>query len=320
LRGWQSNEDEIDAVGTPQCDGTEVVADAGPDQTGRQGKQICFDGSGSSGDISHFGWDFDGDGAVDANGAVACLDCTTGREGDATLFVTGTCGNVASDSAHFTCLPPLDNFLCYKTKTKQPISVNLADELDTGTYTSKGEKLFCTPADDGSGIDDPATHLAGWKISGPHTPRPAVTVTNPFGTLVLTTKKATTLLVPSSKSLPPTPPPGPPGSSQVDHYRCVSAKIAKGTPKFPKDVTAAVADQFGSRTALVKKPSRLCVPTNKNGEGLKNPTEALMCYKIKADVKTPFEGVQVNNQFGPVTLDVKKEVELCVPSTETLGD
>ncbi len=41
-----------------------------------------------------------------------------------------------------------------------------------------------------------------------------------------------------------------------------------------------------------------------------------MCYKVKK-VKKKVIGIHVNNQFGPLQLDTKKVVELCVPATKT---
>ncbi|HEX7838513.1 MAG TPA: PKD domain-containing protein [Kofleriaceae bacterium] len=104
--GWQSHDNEIDAVGTAVCEAGAVVADAGPDQTSAGSSQICFDGSGSSaaGGIATLSWDLDGDGAIDATGPTACIPCTADGQGDVRLFVTDQCGCGASDTAHWTCV------------------------------------------------------------------------------------------------------------------------------------------------------------------------------------------------------------------------
>jgi len=106
VSGWQSFDDEIDAIGTPDCAPGQVVADAGPDQSANVGQQVCFDGSNSSATsgIAGLGWDLDGDGAIDVNGTVACIDCTGATSGSVTLFVTDVCGCVGSDTANFTCV------------------------------------------------------------------------------------------------------------------------------------------------------------------------------------------------------------------------
>ena len=68
----------------------------------------------------------------------------------------------------------------------------------------------------------------------------------------------------------------------------------------------------------VKKPERLCNPVDKDGEGMGNPDDHLLCYKVKRAKREPkFEkvkGIHINNQFSPLQLDAKKEKELCVPS------
>jgi hypothetical protein len=209
---------------------------------------------------------------------------------------------------------PLDHFLCYKTRVKQTIGVTLADQFDTGTYEGKVAKLLCTPADkNGEGIFDSATHLEGYTITGPHVRQSLVTVVNQFGSFLFDTKRTATLFVPTAKSLTGSPPP-PDGSEQVDHYRCVKARISKGTTPFPKGLTVVAADQFGVRELTLRKPSTLCVPTDKNGEGIKNAANHLLCYKVKPAAKIRVTGVQVNNQFGAQVLDLKTEAELCVPS------
>jgi len=105
-RGWQTDDNEIDAVGTSVCAPRAVVANAGPDQHGVAPQQICFDGSGSSatGGIATMGWDLDGDGVIDRSGSTACIPCTRDGEGDVRLFVTDKCGCGDSDTAHWTCV------------------------------------------------------------------------------------------------------------------------------------------------------------------------------------------------------------------------
>lgn len=102
VAGWQSFDDEIDAVGTSVCDDDTVIADAGPDQDGIVGDELCFNASGSSGGIVSYGWDLDGDSEIDVSGIEACFTCTEETEGDITLFVSDNCC-VDSDTAHFTC-------------------------------------------------------------------------------------------------------------------------------------------------------------------------------------------------------------------------
>src|SRR5207249_3427595 len=72
-------------------------------------------------------------------------------------------------------------------------------------------------------------------------------------------------------------------------------------------------------TVDVKRPRRLCAPVDKRGEdpGAENHPNYLMCYGIK-QTSLPLFTTQsplfVNNQFGPLTLDARKPLELCVPA------
>jgi hypothetical protein len=79
--------------------------------------------------------------------------------------------------------------------------------------------------------------------------------------------------------------------------------------------TVLLTDQFGSSDVLLDKVKRLCTPVDKNGEGIVDETAHLTCYNIK-EATPEFQKriVGVDNQFGPLTLKVEKQKQLCVPS------
>ena len=110
-----------------------------------------------------------------------------------------------------------------------------------------------------------------------------------------------------------TPPPPPP----VDHYKCYKVKDLK-TPKFVA-VNATLADQFESKNTTLSKPTKLCNPVDKNGEGIDDPTAHLVCYQAK-DVKGQAKFVKkratFENQLGSVDLEATAVAEACVPSTK----
>ena len=220
----------------------------------------------------------------------------------------------------------LDSFLCYKAKptrgapTFSPPALTLVDAFESRETQVVKPVALCNPADqDGGGIGDAETHLAGFQIKSleKHVKQTGFLVQNALGTLSLDTVKEDRLLVPSAKSLkgPAVPPVDPP----VDHFKCYKAKVSKGTPKFPK-VQVTVADQFDltARTFDVKKPTKLCLPVDKNGEGIQSPNALLVCYSAKpakGQAKhAKRTGVSVANQFGTGQLDTLKEDVLCVPS------
>ena len=225
-------------------------------------------------------------------------------------------------------LPTDDAYLCYKAKpTKQgdgfepPPDLTLVDAFETRETNVVKPKALCNPADiGGEGIGDATTHLESYQIqsSEKHEKVKGFAVANAFGSLTLDTVKEDRLLVPSAKGL--AEPPGPLGKNSVDHCKCYKAKPTKGSPKFQK-LQVTVADQFDgtARTFDVKKPTHLCLPVDKNGEGIQHPDSLRVCYKVKPAKKQPKHakrtGVFLGNQFGTEQLDTVKEDELCVPSS-----
>jgi hypothetical protein len=125
----------------------------------------------------------------------------------------------------------------------------------------------------------------------------------------------------------------------LGHFECYKAWTAKGTPRFePLEVT--LDGQSGSKTVTVLKPVSICIPVDKNGEGITNPDAYLVCYRFKIkDAEEEAEPIKsdvlIQNQFGEQTLTVfrphflrhrflrsyfLRHQTLCVPSTkEELG-
>ena len=76
-------------------------------------------------------------------------------------------------------------------------------------------------------------------------------------------------------------------------------------------------DQFGASVAYVIEPRLLCNPVDKNGEGIPNKENHLVCYEIKDDPTGPTERVKevmIRNQFQEGPLWVGMANLLCVPS------
>jgi hypothetical protein len=253
--------------------------------------------------------------------------------------------------------PPLDHFVCYKTAAAKapkgtapfpkfaPTSVTAVDARST-TDPSDQHRLdlkkpfvVCNPADTNG--EDPtspthAVHLAGYaaKISKtvPKQPKPVKTVvgiTNQIGPLQLQVKAPDRLLVPTAKALGSGGTPDL-GATSVDHFKCYRAKVAKakkGETPFPvfTKTSVTLTDQFGGpRIYDLKKPTRLCLPANKNDENPAAPAhpDRLVCYAAKLAKQKPKQPkfiaqvVSTANQFGPEVLRAKKLEELCVPSSE----
>lgn len=216
----------------------------------------------------------------------------------------------------------LDPFHCYGVrapKAKPGVDVTLVDRFGSTTVGVSEPRRVCNPADV-AGSDPTAPthpgHLLGYRIrrSGPIVTLPKrQQITNRFGTISVDLVRPELLLVPSAKSL--TGPPLPLDPVTVDHFQCYRITRARTRVK-----DLAVVDQLGALGIDVKRPRRLCVPVDKNGEtpGAGQHSAALTCYDSRvASSSLPFVGPHhlfVANQFGALTLDRLRPAELCVPS------
>ena len=83
-----------------------------------------------------------------------------------------------------------------------------------------------------------------------------------------------------------------------------------------------IDDEFGTIIVDVKRPVRLCVPVDKNGEGIPDPTQHLMCYEVRPTSSSVFTSagpVFINNQFGADSFQASRTRELCVPASVNPG-
>jgi hypothetical protein len=196
--------------------------------------------------------------------------------------------------------------------------VALDDQFGPGTVELRKLKRLCNPANK-MGEDPTAPlkpeHLTGYIIkqtSPQFIPVLGLEVVNQFGTFTVDVVKPTLMLVPSAKGVGT--PPSPLVDPEVDHFKCYKIKRAKA--KIP---LVPVEDQFGSFVEDVKKPGRLCVPADKNGSGIQNPNENLMCFKIvtKPRFRGPVETIFIDDQFFADGFVVNHPRELCVGTTIT---
>ncbi len=200
--------------------------------------------------------------------------------------------------------------------------VRLADCFDDAFFDLEVRKGLCAPANKNSeGLLDGATHYRKYFFR-PSANQPTfakklnVLVTNQLGSIHVDAVRRYVLMVPTAKDLVSTPAPPSPSSINYEHFKCYKVRVTTGTPKFVP-TTVTISDQFISPAInfSVVKPKLLCVPTDKNGEGIVNQDRALLCYKAKSasPVTTPASAF-TNNQFGPETVHMGKDEQLCIPS------
>jgi cysteine-rich repeat protein len=260
-----------------------------------------------------------GDGVTQTQNGEQCDDANNvdndGCHNDCTLGPTPTPTATPAE-------PPLDHFQCYEMPREpfQEITgVSLVDHLGPSTVDVIRPKRLCSPAskngEDPSAPDHP-DYLTGYKIvqRTSFIKRRDITVSNQFGTVVIDIVRPEFLFVPSAVSLSAPPPPlaGP----AVDHFKCYRAVRAK--TRIPNVI---VDDPFGTFGVAVKKPVRVCLAVDKNGEGILDATAQLLCYKIRQVSQPVFRGfapVFENNQFEETTTSVDHIRDLCVPSSVAL--
>jgi len=111
--------------------------------------------------------------------------------------------------------------------------------------------------------------------------------------------------------------PTPTDPTSIEHYLSYKVKQPKGDDKFVK-FTVFLDDKYESATYTVDKPDRLYNPIDKNEEGLTDDISHYVGYKIKIpkgdDKFEHIKGVSVTDQFGQLTIDIKKVKLLLVPS------
>ncbi len=99
--------------------------------------------------------------------------------------------------------------------------------------------------------------------------------------------------------------------ADLDHFQCYRAR----TSGFD-DRSVTLSDQFGSRTATVRKAIDLCAPADKNEEDPTAPEspDYLTTYRISAGSFQQINGIPVTNQFGETILNIRSPKILMVPT------
>jgi hypothetical protein len=106
---------------------------------------------------------------------------------------------------------------------------------------------------------------------------------------------------------------GAPAPPEPDEsWQCYTARDL-ADPRFAP-VSVVETDDFGSRTATLKRPVMLCSSATVGAGGAPSPAKHLVCYQAK-DVGDATPGtLSTDDQFGTLSLKVKKSKLLCVPA------
>jgi len=108
----------------------------------------------------------------------------------------------------------------------------------------------------------------------------------------------------------------------LDPFLCYAAKTSKGTPKLVPVPGLALADDFESGAADVKKLRRLCAPADLDGTPAHTPAIHLVSYLTKPAKGAPKHqkrtGIAATTALGTLTFDTKKAELLLVPAAKDL--
>ncbi len=245
----------------------------------------------------------DGTPCTDTDG----LDCTIPE------CSGGTCNQTAVSNC-------VTHFQCFEVKPAAfpgVPNVSLVYRYGSSVVNVQRPAGLCTAADkngEDPGAPSLPNRLTAYKIAHPFSRVNAQHVVTQFGTVVVDLTRPDRLLVPTDATLPPkarvVEPSGP------SHFQCYKAVRSSGKPAAPPVPNVHVEDPFGMVTAYLRRPSRLCVPVNKNDEAPDAPgsPDDLLCYRSTfnpgfADAKVP-----ATNQFGAQTLELIRRIDFCVPA------
>jgi len=221
--------------------------------------------------------------------------------------------SVHSDVDCAPVIPPVGP-TCTPVPTVTPTSnvptatVTIAPTATAPTPTTTGPAATATPTPSATPTTD-LNHFICYEIHTPALNRTGVSLVDQFGNNTATVKRAKRICLPADKNDEDPIAVGQPET-------LTSFTIKQTSPRFLRQKGVSVTNQFGQVTMDVFKPDRLFVPTSKSLAGTPAPPmfptlDHFKCYKV-ALVKTRVPGVKVDDQFGTITVDVKKPLHLCV--------
>src|SRR6185503_19831180 len=97
-------------------------------------------------------------------------------------------------------------------------------------------------------------------------------------------------------------------------------RVSPGTPGFTAIAGVPLVDQLENATVTVLRPKSLGTPSNKNAEGVIDPSTRVMAYTIKNQVPKHIKrtAIRGTNQLGELHVNTKKPDLLLVPSGKNL--
>lgn len=155
----------------------------------------------------------------------------------------------------------------------------------------------------------PLNHFQCYEIHRKPSGVNGLSLVDQFGPSVAKLNKAKRICLPASKNgEDPTAP------TDADHLTAYTMK--QTSPKFAKIRQLVFQNQFGVFAADLVKPDYFLVPASKSTSLPPGPLapaviDHFKCYKTHS-TKFRASNVTVDDQFGSITVDIKKQLRLCV--------
>ena len=206
---------------------------------------------------------------------------------------------------------PTETATASATETETPTPTATETETPTPTLSATPTPAVATATP----TPEPLNHFLCYEAHEKAVNRSGVTLRDQFdgeGSSTVTGQKAKRLCAPANKAdEDPTAPTDRAPSAYTYHQT---------SPKFKRIGPIPVAPDnpiLFPMTVTLTRPSRLLVPTSKAigttvPAPLAAPIDHYKCYRVKG-ATTRLSGVSVDTQFGTVTVDIKKPIELCTP-------
>jgi hypothetical protein len=215
------------------------------------------------------------------------------------------CYKVAGQTHEHCPKAPPSHHKCYRAKFPRFArrEVTLRDQFGDEQAMVLRPLYLCNPSTKGGEpLYDSTAHLACYALK-PKKNKQSVVVRNQFQNGQVTTKRSSMLCLPANKN-------GEGDPLELDHYKCYTGKFPQNSRR---DVN--LMDQFKTEATNASKALHLCNPVSKNGEGIRNPLEHLVCYAIRPQKER--RTVTVADQFGSGAVKIQRSELLCVPSSKT---
>lgn len=214
------------------------------------------------------------------------------------------------------------------TETATPTATETATPTATATPTETATPTATvTPTDTATATTTPTItptptivitptvvpgHFQCYEVDRqPFTTVPDIALSDAFGDATADVRRLKRLCAPANKN-------GEDPAAPIRVAHLAGFEVTHFNPRFETRFSQTVVNQFGTSVVDVIRPDMLLVPTAKSL--ISSPEELdpvsidhMTCYKVKRGRLTPRPtDVSVQDQFGTITVDIKRPVRLCI--------